>query len=586
MTEHHALASQPPEIHDPSEASVPTEPVSRRPPAAPARGRWRWLVALLVVALAATATIAGGILLTGARTASTVARWAPADALVYAELRPDLPGDQRDQLAAFLSAFPGFADRSTLDQKLTEVYDRLVSNASKGKQSYSADVAPWFAGQLGVTIRPPVIPVSGGADRTPPPVLLVAASTDPTKALAWFRSTVTASGATTSAAEASGTPLVLATEGGRTIAGAAPSGVLLVGDEASVKAALARDGAGGLVADPGFQAAMASLPADGLATSYVHVAAYVALLEAMPRPSGMPAPPADLASMLPAWSAATLRAGSDSLTVDGAAPATTVTSAVPDGPTALAARLPASTIALLDVKDVGRALTAGLSMAGSAGTAELEQLLARVGGAQALTGWAGEGAAVVIATAQGPLPGAVALATDPKGAAAFAASLSNLATLAGLQPTETTYAGHTIATVDLTSLARESEASRNGSPGTATREPSHVAVSWTIAGDLVVVGPDPAFVKAILDTKAGSTLADSSRYASMAGRVAASNHAFGWIDMAAVRDILVAKMPSADRTRYEADIAPYLAPLDGAVGAATHDGSLERAQGFLILKRP
>jgi hypothetical protein len=101
-----------------------------------------------------------------------------------------------------------------------------------------------------------------------------------------------------------------------------------------------------------------------------------------------------------------------------------------------------------------------------------------------------------------------------------------------------------------------------------------------------VAGADPAFVKAILDTKPGATLADSSRFTSMAGRVAASNHAFAWVDIAAIRDVLLAKMPSAERSRYEADIAPYLAPLDGAVGAATHDGSLERAQGLLILKRP
>src|SRR5512135_2022075 len=137
MTDHDALAPQHPEIHDPTDGSVPTEPVSRHLPAsAGGPARWRWAVALLVVVLAATATIAGGVLLTGARPTSTVARWAPADSLVYVELRPDLPGGQRDQLAAFLSAFPGFADRSTLEQKLTEIYDRLLSNASKGRQSY------------------------------------------------------------------------------------------------------------------------------------------------------------------------------------------------------------------------------------------------------------------------------------------------------------------------------------------------------------------------------------------------------------------------------------------------------------------
>src|SRR5512135_1033405 len=284
MTDHDALAPQHPEIHDPTETSVPTEPVSRRlPSSAGGPTRWRWAVALLVVVLAATATIAGGILLTGARSTSTVARWAPADALVYAELRPDLPGGQRDQLAAFLSAFPGFADRSTLEQKLTEVYDKLVSSASKGKQSYSADIAPWFGGQLGVAVRPPVIPTNGasGADTTPPPMLLVAASTDGTKALAWFRSTAADAGAQVMPGDVGGTTLLVAAVRGQTIAAAAPADVLLVGDEASVRAAVGRGGANGLATDAGFQAAMAALPSDGLGTAYVHVAAYVDLLAGM-----------------------------------------------------------------------------------------------------------------------------------------------------------------------------------------------------------------------------------------------------------------------------------------------------------------
>jgi Protein of unknown function (DUF3352) len=594
MTDHDALASQHPEIHEPTDASVPTEPVSRRlPSSAGGPTRWRWAVALLVVVLAATATIAGGVLLTGARSTSTVARWAPADALVYAELRPDLPGGQRDQLAAFLSAFPGFADRSTLEQKLTEVYDKLVSNASKGKQSYSADIAPWFGGQLGVAVQPPVIPTSGtaAAGTTPPPTLLVATSTDPTKALAWFRSTAADTGAQVMPGDVGGTTLLVASVQGQTIAAAAPAGVLLVGDEASVRAALARDGANGLATDAGFQAAVAALPADGLATVYVHVAGYADMLLA--RMAGISAGSAvapDLASLLPAWSAATLQAGSDALSVDGAAPATKATTAVPDGPTVLPGRLPSSTIALEETKDVGVAATAVMSLLGTASRTQLDALLARVGGLDALAGWAGEGGVAVVRTAAGPLPGVVAIATDPKGAAAFAASLSNLATLAGMKPVETTYAGHTITTVGLAGASGCLPGSTCAAPlpggstapaGTVLREGS-----WTVAGDLFVAGAGPAFVQVVLDTKPGATLADSSRFAAMAGRVASSNHAFAWLDVAAFRDLAVAKMTAAERTRYQADLAPYLAPFDGAVGAATHDGSLERAQGILIVTRP
>jgi hypothetical protein len=584
MTDHEPLAPPTIEIDDGTEGPTPTEPVRRGAPGTARRAPWRWVVALLVVALATTATLAGAIVLTGSRSVSTVARWAPADALVYGELRPDLPGDQRDQLAAFLSAFPGFADRSILEEKLTQVYDQLLSTASKGKQSYSADIAPWFGGQLGVALRAPATPSSTSSEATasPPPMLLVASSTDPARALAWFRSTAGLKGATVGSSEASGSQLLVATLNGEIIAAAAPEGVLLVGDEASVRAALSRGGDGGLASDASFKAAMDALPGDGLATVYVHVAAYAALVEQLPRSSAMPAPPADLASLLPAWSAATIRAGSDSLVADSAAPATSLTTTVPDGPSTLPSRLPAGTMALADVHDAGAALTAALSVADPTTRSRLESALDRVGGLQGLVGWAGETAAVVVATPAGPTGGVVSLATDAKAAAALSASLSNLATLAGLKPADTTYAGQTITTVDLTLPI----ANGSGSPhaGTAGAAPS--TVSWTVAGDLVVIGRDIAFVKAVLDTKPGSTLADAPRFTSLAGRVPASSHALVWADLVALRDASVARMTPAERARYDADVAPYLAPLSAVIGVATHDGSLERTHGLLVVTHP
>jgi hypothetical protein len=593
MTDNEPFAPPNVEIHEGAEGPAPTQPVrrARRGGARPAA--WRWAVAALVVVLAATATLAGGILLTGSRSVSTVARWAPPDALVYAELRPDLPGDQRDQLAAFLSAFPGFADRSILEQKLSELYDQLLSDATKGKQSYRADIAPWFGGQLGVAMRPPAVPAptTSVEQQAPPPTLLVASSTDPATALAWFRSTAADAGAQVTPTDVDGTTLLVASVKGQTIAAAAPTGVLLVGDETSVRAALARDGANGLATDSGFQAALAASPADGLATVYVHVAGYADLLLArMADISAGSALAPDLSSLLPAWAVATLRAGSDALTVDAAAPATKVTTAVPDAPTALPGRLPSTTIALDEVKDVGAAVTAVMSLLGTSQREQLQAGLSRLGGLDALTGWAGEGGMAVVRTATGPLSGVVAIATDPKGAAAFAASLSNLATLAGMTPAETTYAGHTITTVRLAGAPGCLPGSTCAAPvpggstapaGTAQRE-----VSWTVAGDLFVAGGGPAFVRAVLDTKPGDSLADSSRFASMASRVASSNHAFAWLDLAALRDAAVARMTSAERARYDADIAPYLAPLSAAIGVATHDGSLERGHGLLVVSHP
>ena len=78
----------------------------------------------------------------------------PTDSVAYGELRLDLPGDQRQNVGAFLSKFPGFADQAALDTKLDEVLDRLVGEGSQNKQSYTKDVKPWFGGQLGFAMGP------------------------------------------------------------------------------------------------------------------------------------------------------------------------------------------------------------------------------------------------------------------------------------------------------------------------------------------------------------------------------------------------------------------------------------------------
>ena len=120
------------------EAAV--SPVGPRPRLS---ARVRWGVALGVVALVVGLSTAAFALLSGGGSLSTLAGWMPADTYAYGEVRLDLPGDQHQAVADLLSHFPGFADESSLDQKVTEVLDRLIADASSGKASYS-DIKPWL----------------------------------------------------------------------------------------------------------------------------------------------------------------------------------------------------------------------------------------------------------------------------------------------------------------------------------------------------------------------------------------------------------------------------------------------------------
>ncbi len=79
--------------------------------------------------------------------------WAPADAVAYAELRADMPGDQRANLLAFLSNFPGFADQTNFDAKADDGLNKLVQRLTNSKHDFSTEIKPWFSGQLGVSVE-------------------------------------------------------------------------------------------------------------------------------------------------------------------------------------------------------------------------------------------------------------------------------------------------------------------------------------------------------------------------------------------------------------------------------------------------
>jgi hypothetical protein len=160
--------------------SAPTPSANRRP--------LRWAAAIAVVTLVLGATLAIAALLTGGTSQATVLRYVPQDTVIYGELRLDLPGDQRQAAAEFLSKFPGFADQAALETKLDETLDRLIGDASSGSTSYTADIKPWFDGELAFSVGPiPGELVSGGdLESGEPRALFLLSVKDQAAATAFF----------------------------------------------------------------------------------------------------------------------------------------------------------------------------------------------------------------------------------------------------------------------------------------------------------------------------------------------------------------------------------------------------------------
>ena len=124
----------------------------------------RWAVALVGVAIVLVATAAVFALTAGGPKISAAVGYMPDNVVQYAEYRLDLPGDQRQKVAEFLSVFPGFKDQSTIDAKLDETFDKIVAAVSSNEQTYTADIKPWFGGIVAVGSSVPATGDTGSLD--------------------------------------------------------------------------------------------------------------------------------------------------------------------------------------------------------------------------------------------------------------------------------------------------------------------------------------------------------------------------------------------------------------------------------------
>jgi hypothetical protein len=570
---------QPPTV---GPASPPTTPVLTATPQTTGRSRLRWGIALLVVALVAATASAAFFVLSGRATASPMLAYAPSGSVMYAEIRGDLPGDQRQQLGAFLSGFPGFADQSILDDKLTETLDRLVRAATDGKHSYAAEIKPWWGGALAIDV--PTLPdAASGPDRFRGAGYLTV--TDGTKAQAWIHDQL--GGATTSSETYAGVQLTVIAAGEKEIKAAygVDGSMLIVGDLDSVKASLDarshQSGRTSLADDPNVKQALVALPADHLVFSFVDNARMLAWSRALGERAGsatMPDLTACSAFGTPTWVAFTLRADGKALRMDSVQPASKERAKVTTATSRVASRLPATTIFQADVHDLGAILLGTLDGCRKVpeiakALTDIDKTVGSLGGWDSLLGWIGDTDIVVTRDGTTVAGGVVGIAADKAGAARMVIQLRNLLALGGgtqIAIKDEDYAGTTITTI-----------SSNDAQIFATS----ASVALAVRDDLVVIGIGADFVKHVLDVKAGASLADLDRYRQALGRVDGSNEQQVYVDVSAVRSAIESAAPAGSVPKdYQIEYKPYLEPLDLIVGSTATKDEMVRATFVLIVK--
>jgi hypothetical protein len=463
----------------------------------------RWAIAIGGVAIVIAATIAILALASGRPSPSIAVGYMPATTTQYAEYRLDLPGDQRAKMAGFLSKFPGFDDQSLVQTKLYEVFDRIVMFASSNDQSYTADIDPWFGGQIamgsglgsqsatGATVFGTAVTPFGGD------ALFVVTVKDPAKATAWLKSTI-------------GEKLVESQYGGAAIYTLGDSGsgasfalavtdkVLLGGSDAAVRAAIDSKGEGKLADDAEFKAAFGSVSQDYVGFGYIEYRSLLKSMVAMSGASGLETTTVDdeLIALVPEWQASSMRFEDDALVGSTAFPSIDIGYEAKNKKSTLIGHAPAGTIVYAESHDIGPALLAVVDRFRQMkdlqeAFRQIDSAAGVVGGFDGAFGWWGDAAVVISKDAAGSIAGGLLIApSDATAAKRTFDTLRSFVVLAGggsgIDIRDVAHGDATITVIDLSEAAEASGAQLP--PGVKAE------IAYAVTGDVVVIGYTEAFV--------------------------------------------------------------------------------------------
>lgn len=581
------------------EVAAPTAPIEAAGPHRSA-SRTRWIAAIAVSAVVIAGAIGATLLLTGEAPDADVLAWAPADSVTYAEARLDLPGDQRRQLGTLLSAFPGFDDQAILDQKLAEVIDRVVRGATEGAWDYQTDIDPWFDGQASMSVGP--LPTDPGGARNSRFLVLLGVD-DAAAARAWVDEVVAAAGgsrSTTTHGSVEVTVIEAASDEAPDAAYATVGPVLALGDLASVTASIDTGGRGGLASSASFQAAARSLPGDRLGFYWMDLAAVASWSTAMQgRLDGgttapMPALPAFLDDMTPAWVAGAVRADGDALVIETRSPhVAAISGDAANRASTLAGLVPANTMLLAASHDVSGNVDRLLRLLRSdpeiaSGVEEVESALGILGGVDGIAGWIGDLGIVVVPEGSGVAGGVVIDPTDRAAAERLLTTLRSFVAFAGgsagISIRDET---HGPATITILTIENAGQLLALAQAMGSTDLPSAVApavtveLAWAVTDEVVVLGSSPSFVRTVLDVPGTDSLAENDRFAALVERAGREHSGLLWVDVAAARGLVEGMLSGDERTEYEREIRPYVEALDAVLGTQV-TGSDVDASSILV----
>lgn len=288
----------------------------------------RLVIALVtLIGLTGAAVVAGYLFLFSAG-ADRAAALAPANSAFYVNLYLQPSNGQQMNLSGLIGRLPGFADEASLDEKVDQIVQNLLSGSGL---DYRTQVKPWLGDQVAIAGRP------GSADPAEMETVAIAEVRDAEAARASVAEVVGDSDETFRAESYGGVDLQV----GDTATYAFVDEMLVIGTSVDEVHAVidASGGADSLADRADFRAAMDALPADHLASAFVD---FVALTDA----AGVDGDVAEART-----ASAVLVAERDGLRVSGSAPlvaaddASAAAAPASSQPSTLAQWMPSDTVA-------------------------------------------------------------------------------------------------------------------------------------------------------------------------------------------------------------------------------------------------
>jgi len=539
-------------------------PVATAPDAA---NRARWAIGLGVAGLAVVAVIAAFLML-GSRPTPPALTYIPADAVLVVEVRPDLPGDQLQKLGNVLAHFPGFADQSTLPEKLDESFAQLLGRASGGSVDYVADIKPWLSGPAFVAL---LAPADAAADNP----------------MSFFHgvASLTTTGSVACEALLEGVTVThetyrnldLVVDPGGASACVVDGTQALIGDTASVRQAIDAHADGTAIdRNATYQEARASLQGDQLGVLYLSGSGYLTMLDELSELSPDMPDMSSFAGAFPAWVVQGLRAEDDAIVLDsvvevapaaaGASPGPSLLPVPPAHPSAILPFAPANTIVYFESQGIGVSLQNAVTVFEAFPMYEpMLGLLDGAGGASELVGWIEDAGVIVVNGESGVTGGVAVVATDAAAATERVSALKGLLALAGLgasgiETRESTIGGVTVTTVSITDLGSLVPPGQLP-PGVVVPDDAVIEFSIAAKDRVILLSNGESFMTAALTVQPGAGLADAAGYRTATSRALPNSQATIYVAIRDLVGLVEPLIPAEAQAQWDTEIKPYIAPF-------------------------